>query len=116
VNTVLDHGISEDKHKKSCVFLNLTNTALECKKVIDYFFGKWCPGAQPYFYKISFRYRWLEGIKNMEVVLKVVHSTFVHQTVSNNREAARFHIELPSNAQYAPGVVVINLIKVTVSL
>ena len=52
----------------------------------------------------------------MAVVLKVVHSTFVHQTVSNNREAARFHIELPSNAQYAPGVVVINLIKVTISL
>ncbi len=48
--------------------------------------------------------------------MEVVHSTFVHQTVSRNREAARFHIELPSNTQYAPGVVVINLIKVTVNL
>ncbi len=38
------------------------------------------------------------------------------QTVSNNRGAARFHRELPSNAQYAPCVVVINLIKVTISL
>ena len=52
----------------------------------------------------------------MEVVLKAVHSMFVHQTVSRNREAARFHIELPSNTQHAPGVVVINLIKVTVNL
>ena len=113
---MLDNGISEDKHKKSCVFLNLTNTALECKKVIDIFLASGARGAQPYFSKISFRYSWLEGVKNMEVVLKAVHSTFVHQTVSRNREAARFHIELPSNTQYAPGVVVINLIKVTVNL
>jgi hypothetical protein len=52
----------------------------------------------------------------MEVVLKAVHNTFVYQTVSSNREAARFHSELPSNAQYAPGVVVNNLIKAIVSL
>ena len=50
------------------------------------------------------------------MVLKVVHSTFVYQTVSSNLEAARFHSELPSNAQHAPGVVVNNLIKATVSL
>jgi len=48
--------------------------------------------------------------------MEVVDSTFVHHTVSRNREAARFHIELPSNTQYAPGVIVINLIKVTVNL
>ena len=52
----------------------------------------------------------------MAVVLKVVHSTFVYQTVSSNLEADRFHSELSPNAQYAPGVVVINLIKVTVNL
>ena len=52
----------------------------------------------------------------MEVVLKEVHCTFVYQTVSSNREVARLHSELPSNAQYSPGVVVRNLIKVTVSL
>ena len=52
----------------------------------------------------------------MEVVLKVVHCTFVYQTVSSNREVARLHGELPSKAQYSRGVVVTNLIKVTVSL
>ena len=52
----------------------------------------------------------------MEVVLKVVHFTFVYQTVSSNREVARLHGELPSNAQYSPGAVVTNLIKVSVSL
>ena len=74
------------------------------------------PGGQPYFSKISFRYIGLEDVKKMEVVLKVVHSTFVYQTVSSNLEADRFHSELSSNAQYAPGVGVINLIKATVSL
>ena len=48
--------------------------------------------------------------------MEVVHCTFVYQTVSSNLEADRFHSELSPNAQYAPGVVVINLIKATVSL
>ena len=37
-----------------------------------YYFGKWCPGAQPYFAKILFEYRCLEVIKNMGMVLKAV--------------------------------------------
>jgi len=48
---VLDHGISEDKHKKSCVFLNLTNTALECKKVIDIFLASGARGRNHIFKK-----------------------------------------------------------------
>ena len=73
------------------------------------------PGGATIFSKISFTYRWLEDVKNMEVVLKVVHCKFVYQTVSSNREVARFHSELPSNGQYAPNVGVIKVIIVDVN-
>ena len=55
-----------------CVFESHTHCVSTQKLSRWYCFGKWCPGAQPYFSQILFKYRWLYGFKNIEVVLKAV--------------------------------------------
>ena len=55
-----------------CVFESHTHSDRVQKLSLWYCFRKWCPGAQPYFFKISFNYRYLEDVKDMKVVLKAV--------------------------------------------
>jgi hypothetical protein len=55
-----------------CVFETHTHIISVRKFSQRYRLRNWCPGAQPYFSKISFNYSNLSDAENMEVVLKAV--------------------------------------------
>ena len=55
-----------------CVFETHTHIISVRKFSQRYRLRKWCPGAQPYFSKISFNYSKLSDAENIEVVLKAV--------------------------------------------
>jgi hypothetical protein len=55
-----------------CVFETHTHIISVRKFSQRYCLRKWCPGAQPYFSKISFNYSKLPDYENMEVVFKAV--------------------------------------------
>ena len=55
---------------------------------------KWCPGAQPYFSKISFYYRRLADIKNMEVVQKAVQKSNFVPTTNQALPVLELHADL----------------------
>ena len=69
------HNTIPKKREKECiwcVFKSHTDSVSERKLNHKYCCEKWRLGEQPYFSIISFKYRWLEIIKNMEIVLKSV--------------------------------------------